>query len=223
MFENESDEKMNGIPIKTLIIGDTSVGKTNIMTRFAKNEFSENTLATIGMNFGSKKITLENNKTICFQIWDTSGQEKFFCTPNSFFSGAHGCFIVYDITNQESFDHLDIWFNKIKEVCSRDLSIILVGNKCDLKDQRKIDENSGIKKAKNFECPFFETSAKDNKNIEEIYKKMGQNIYEKMGDKIIIKNLPRITYIESLKYGNNRKEELKRGKDINKKNSYFCY
>lgn len=84
MLENESDGKMNGIPIKTLIIGDTFLGKTNIMTRFAKNEFSENRLATIGMNFGSKKITLENNKAKYFQIWDSARQENFFSLLISF-------------------------------------------------------------------------------------------------------------------------------------------
>ena len=224
MLENDFEEKTNGMPLKILIIGDTCVGKTNIMTRFANNVFKEHTLATICMNFGSRKLALEKNKLVCFHIWDTAGQEKYFSVPKKFFEGANGCFLVYDITNEISFNNLDTWFNNIKNLCKENISIILVGNKCDLESQRKITKELGISKAKKLECPFFETSAKDNINIEEIFRKMGENIYKILGDKIIIKKLKLQTNItkpkKQIKEGINL---IQKGNDTDMEKYNYCY
>ena len=113
------------------------------------------------------------------QIWDTAGQERYRSITSSYYKGSHGCFIVYDITNEISFDNAEKWYEQAQKEASKDVSVILVGNKCDLENERKVPKEKGEEKAKSFNCPFFETSALSKVNIDDIFNEMVNNIYDR--------------------------------------------
>ena len=165
---------------KIIIIGDTCVGKSNILSRYLKDEFKEESKATVGVELGTKFLKIKDIGAK-LQIWDTAGQERYRSITSSYYKGSHGCFIVYDITNEATFKNVDKWFEQAKKEASKDVSIILVGNKCDLENERKISKEQGKEKAKNFNCPFFETSALSKINIDDIFKEIVNNIFERTG------------------------------------------
>ena len=172
------DKERYYIHFRVGLVGETEVGKTNIASRFAKDSFSDETLPTVAISNSFQKVK-KNNLNIELQIHDLGGQEKY----REVVVGKHmkeldGCFIVYDITNEESFKKIDEWYNKIKED-ELDIPIILIGNKCDLEDSREVSSEEAEEKAKELNCPFYETSAKDSTNINEIFKKMTDLIFEK--------------------------------------------
>ena len=164
---------------KIIIIGDSGVGKSNILGRYLHDEFKEDTKSTVGVEFGSKKMQIEN-ATIKLQIWDTAGQERYRSITSAYYKGAKGCFIVYDITNSQSFDDIIKWYEEIKKSGDKGVSIILVGNKCDLENERKISTEAGKNKAKEMNCPFYETSALNNIMIEEVFKSICEDIFNKI-------------------------------------------
>ena len=165
---------------KVIIIGDTCVGKSNILSRYLKDEFREDSKSTVGVELGTKFLKIKDTGAK-LQIWDTAGQERYRSITSSYYKGSHGCFIVYDITSESSFENVDKWFEQAQKEASKDVSIILVGNKCDLENERKISKERGEEKAKNFNCPFFETSALSNIKIDDIFTEMVNNIYERTG------------------------------------------
>ena len=177
-----SEEEANNYELlyKIIIIGDTCVGKTNILARYIKDEFRENSKSTVGVEFGTKYLTVKGIGAK-IQIWDTAGQERYRSITSSYFRGSHGCFIVYDITNEISFEHVDRWYETTKRESTQDISIVLVGNKCDLENERKISKEKGEEKAKTLNCPFFETSALSKIKIEDIFTEMINNIYDRTG------------------------------------------
>ena len=166
--------------IKIIIIGDAAVGKSNILTRFTRNEFSENTKSTVGVELGVKFIKVKGVNTK-IQIWDTAGQERYRSITSSYYKGSHGCFIVYDITNETSFENVERWYEYVQREAGKNISIILVGNKCDLENERKISKEKGQEKAKNLKCAFFETSALSGVNISQIFEELTNNIYDSTG------------------------------------------
>ena len=165
---------------KIIIIGDAAVGKSNILTRYSKNEFSENTRSTVGVELGVKFIKVKGINTK-IQIWDTAGQERYRSITSSYYKGSHGCFIVYDITNESSFNNVEKWYEYVQKEAGKNISIILVGNKCDLENERKISKEKGQEKAKNLKCAFFETSALSGVNISQIFEELTNNIYDSTG------------------------------------------
>ena len=165
---------------KIIIIGDAAVGKSNILTRFTRNEFSENTKSTVGVELGVKFIKVKGVNTK-IQIWDTAGQERYRSITSSYYKGSHGCFIVYDITNETSFENVERWYEYVQREAGKNISIILVGNKCDLENERKISKEKGQEKAKNLKCAFFETSALSGFNISQIFEELTNNIYDSTG------------------------------------------
>ena len=177
-----SDDELENYDLlyKIIIIGDTCVGKSNILSRYLKDEFREDSKNTVGVELGTKFLKIKGVGAK-IQIWDTAGQERYRAITSSYFKGSHGCFIVYDITNESSFENVDKWFEQVQKDASKDVSIILVGNKCDLENQRKISREKGEEKAKNLNSSFFETSALSNINIDDIFNEMVNNIYERTG------------------------------------------
>ena len=165
---------------KIIIIGDAAVGKSNILSRYAKNEFCENQKSTVGVELGIKYIKVKGISTK-IQIWDTAGQERYRAITSSYYKGSHGCFIVYDITNETSFDNVEKWYEHVQKEAGKDISIIIVGNKCDLENERKVSKEKGQNKAKNLNCAFFETSALSGVNIAEIFNELANNIYDRTG------------------------------------------
>ena len=177
----EDEENSYDLLYKIIIIGDTCVGKSNILSRYLNDEFTENTKSTVGVELGIKFLKIRNTKTK-IQIWDTAGQERYQAITSSYFKGSDGCFIVYDITNETSFDHIEKWYEQIHDESNKDISIVIVGNKCDLENERKVIIEKAKEKAKNLKCAFFETSALKNINIEKIFEELVNNIYDKTGE-----------------------------------------
>jgi len=120
--------------LKLILVGDSGVGKTNILTRFTKNTFNYDNKTTIGVEFGTKIINI-NDHVVKLQIWDTAGQERYKSITVAYYKGSKGALIVFDVSKKQSFDNVIKWFDDIKKNGEKDLSIILIGNKTDLKDR----------------------------------------------------------------------------------------
>ena len=168
---------------KIIIVGETSVGKSNIISRYLNGEFNFNSTNTLGAELSNKYLTIKDRKTK-LQIWDTAGQERYHSIISAYFKGAHGCFVVYDITNDESFDKVDFWLESVRKLANKNVSFVLVGNKSDLEDSRLVSKERGEEKAKDLNCPFLETSALSDININEIFNVLLENIYAKNDNQI---------------------------------------
>lgn len=152
---------------KLLIIGESGVGKTCLLLRFTDDSFTANHLTTIGIDFKIKIINLEE-KQIKLQIWDTAGQERFRTITKTYYKGAHGIILTYDVTDENSFKNIRNWVKQIEQNAQTNVCKVLVGNKCDRED-RKISYEEGAKLASEFKMQFFETSAKSNYNVNETF------------------------------------------------------
>ena len=162
---------------KIVLIGDTSVGKTNILSKYLSDEFDPESKATVGVEFGTKNFKIENN-IVKVQIWDTAGQERYRSITNAYYKGAKGSLLVYDITNRKSFDNLDKWISDLKTNGDSSLSIVLLGNKSDLENQRQISIEEGKNKAAFFNVAFMETSALNGNNIEKAFDELISDVYK---------------------------------------------
>ena len=164
--------------LKLVLIGDSFVGKTNIMSKYLKNEFHEDSKATVGVEFGSKKFEIEG-VSIKAQIWDTAGQERYKSITNAYYKGSKGAFVVYDITRKETFDSVDKWISDLKQSGDKKITILLIGNKNDLDNQRQISKEQGEEKAKSFGVAFLETSAFNGYNLDKAFDLMIKEVYDK--------------------------------------------
>ena len=160
---------------KLILIGDSSVGKSNILLKYLKNQFNENSKTTVGVEFGTKNIII-NNKRIKIQIWDTAGQERYRSITSAYYKGAKGALIVYDITRKNTFDNIDKWITDLKLNGDKNICIIILGNKSDLIDKREINKNDGIKKAEMYKTAFLETSALNGDNISKAFDELIEQI-----------------------------------------------
>lgn len=166
--------------LKVLLIGDSGVGKSCLLLRFADDTYSESYISTIGVDFKIRTINIEG-KTIKLQIWDTAGQERFRTITSSYYRGAHGIIVVYDCTDRVSFENLKQWMEEIERFASPDVSKLLIGNKCDLADKKQVTEAEGKELASVLHVEFLETSAKTGINVEDAFQKMATEIKNKMG------------------------------------------
>ena len=206
MTKNVNNEnKVNKINLITL--GDGQVGKTSLIFRYIDNSFSTNYLSTIGIDSKFKNETLSNGEIVYVKISDTAGQERFKSIAKNFLLKADGVILVYDITNKQSFDNLENWFNDINEKAS-EKPIILIGNKLDL--ERKVDTEKGIQLAKKFnkEIKFFETSCKTGENVEEAIKYLVEQVYNKNKGKSPSKENIKIKKGKKTKDGNKDKKKF---------------
>ena len=162
---------------KIVLIGDTSVGKTNILSKYLSNEFDPDSKATVGVEFGTKDFKIGNN-IVKVQIWDTAGQERYRSITNAYYKGAKGSLLVYDITNPKTFESLDKWLSDLKTNAEEKISIVLIGNKTDLEDQRKITTEQGKEKAEFYKLAFMETSALNGNNIEKAFNELITDVYK---------------------------------------------
>ena len=174
---NNTNEENYEVMFKVVLIGDMKVGKTNIVSRYIKNEFNKDSMSTIGVEFGSKELVIEGHN-VKVQIWDTAGQEKYKSITNAYYKGAKGAFVVYDITNKNSFDNADNWLNNLRASADKKCSIILIGNKSDLENKREVSIEQGEEKAKNSEIAFMETSALSGDNIDKAFEMMINEAYK---------------------------------------------
>ena len=162
---------------KIVIIGDTYVGKTNILSRYISNEFDPNSNSTIGVELTTKSYNFDNND-VKVQIWDTAGQEKYRSITSSYYKGAQGCLLVYDITKKKSFDNIDKWYSELKSNSDEKIYTMLLGNKSDLEENREVSIEEAEKKAKNFNIAFMETSAYNGNNINKAFNELINNVYQ---------------------------------------------
>jgi len=160
---------------KILLIGDSSVGKSSILLRFADGIYTDTYISTIGVDFKIKTIN-NNGKTCKLQIWDTAGQERFRTITTSYYRGAHAIIICYDITDSITFENVKRWLHECVLYASKNVVKLLVGNKSDLEKKRAISYHSGKELADMYDMTFYEVSAKENTNIDELFSAVGDDI-----------------------------------------------
>merc|ERR1712110_303608 len=174
-------KKSYDLLFKLLLIGDSGVGKTCILFRFSDDAFNTTFISTIGIDFKIKTIELRGKK-IKLQIWDTAGQERFHAITTSYYRGAMGIMLVYDITNSKSFDNIAKWLRNIQEHANEDVEKMILGNKCDMEDKRVIPKERGEVIARENGIRFLETSAKTNVNIDKAFMELSEAILDKTTD-----------------------------------------
>jgi small GTP-binding protein len=163
---------------KIILIGDSGVGKSNLLDRFSRNEFNLNNKSTIGVEFSTKSMKY-NNKTLKAQIWDTAGQERYRAVTCAYYRGAVGALLVYDITKYCSFKNLDRWLSELKDHADPSMIITLVGNKSDLTSLREVSTEEAIRYAKKHNLLFIEASAKSGDNVEKAFQDIFIEIFNK--------------------------------------------
>ena len=171
------------ISINIIALGNTEVGKTAYIIRNAENKFRPS-LSTVGIDMRNKRIELENGQKVNIKFYDTSGQERYRSLAPNFIKKADGIILMYDITNRESFDTISRWWNDIFALKERDFPVILVGNKCDLEDERKVQKEEGEKIAKEYNIKFYEASNKDGINVEKSSRELINVILSRKPDDI---------------------------------------
>ena len=167
--------------LKYIIIGDSAVGKSNLLLRFAQNDFKSEYQLTIGVEFGAKNIDI-NNKKYRLQIWDTAGQENYRSITRAYYKNSVCAILVYDITNRDSFEHISNWIEDCLSQSPKTVFMVLVGNKSDLNEQRKVSLEEGQQMAKNNNMMFFETSAKSGANVDKIFEQSAKEIDSKLNE-----------------------------------------
>lgn len=167
---------------KLLIIGDSGVGKSSLLLRFADNTFSGNYITTIGVDFKIRKINVDG-EMVKLQIWDTAGQERFRTITSTYYRGTHGVIVVYDVTSADTFVNVKRWLHEIDQNCD-DVLRILVGNKDDDPERKVVERDDAKKFAEQMGIQVFETSAKDNKNVEEVFNTITQMVLRQKKEQI---------------------------------------
>lgn len=168
---------------KLLIIGNSSVGKTSFLFRYADDSFTSAFVSTVGIDFKVKTV-FRQDKRVKLQIWDTAGQERYRTITTAYYRGAMGFILMYDVTNEDSFNHVHDWCTQIKTYSWDNAQVVLVGNKCDMEDERVISFERGKQLADSLGLEFFETSAKENINVRAVFERLVDIICDKMSESL---------------------------------------
>ena len=166
------------LKLKLVLLGDSGVGKTNLISRYISNSFDENTRATIGVEFFCKNFRINKKRTIKVEIWDTAGQERYKAITSVYYKGAKGAFIVYDITSRKTFENIDKWIGEIKERTTDDVKLIIIGNKTDLNNEREVKSEEALIKYQDMDIPLIETSALEDTNVNEAFINLIKIVYQ---------------------------------------------
>lgn len=169
---------------KFIIIGDAGAGKSCLLHQFIENKLKKGSSHTIGVEFGSKIINICDHK-IKLQIWDTAGQERYRSVTRSYYRGAAGALIVYDVTNRDTYSHLVNWLADARTLARADISVTAVGNKVDLKDERQVTFLEASRFAQENDILFLETSALTGEGVEDVFYKVARMILSKIQDGLI--------------------------------------
>ena len=165
--------------VKFIIVGDSSVGKSNILLRFSRNVFDPGHQATLGIEFANKHLQY-NNTDYLVQVWDTAGQENFRSVTRAYYKASAVAMVVYDISSEESFQHIQTWIKDCQDLAPKTVQLVLVGNKSDLEEQRAIQTERGEELAKRYNMLFFETSALNGNGVEEAFQKSIEAVDQKI-------------------------------------------
>ncbi|KAI1329297.1 P-loop containing nucleoside triphosphate hydrolase protein [Xylariaceae sp. FL0255] len=174
---------------KLLLIGDSGVGKSCLLLRFADDTYTESYISTIGVDFKIRTIELDG-KTVKLQIWDTAGQERFRTITSSYYRGAHGICVVYDVTDMDSFNNVKQWLQEIDRYATEGVNKLLVGNKSDMSDKKVVEYTVAKEFADSLGIPFLETSAKNASNVEQAFLTMARQIKERQGSQATANTKP---------------------------------
>jgi small GTP-binding protein len=172
----------NEIRVKIVVLGESTVGKTCLISRFVKNSFVLNHLSTIGVDVQKKEFDYPDGRKCTLQIWDTAGQEKFRSLSGHYLRNTDGVILLYDITNYDTFEKVANWIETINSSIS-ECSTVFIGNKIDLEDNRMVSKVEGMNMADSFKSKFAEASAKSGEGIEECFKILIQEIYKREKEK----------------------------------------
>ena len=187
MYSNNpnSDQDYEFI-FKVLLLGNSNVGKSSLFLRFVDDIWNDTFVPTIGVDFKIKTFNIDSKK-IKMQIWDTAGQERFKNIIASYYRGAHGILLLYDVTDKDSFKNLSNWLIEIEKNASKNVLKVLIGNKCDLEDKRVVTFNQGKEFADTYGLKFIETSAKKKMNVNEAFETLGRELMIASADKKVNK------------------------------------
>ncbi|KAG6959464.1 hypothetical protein JG688_00010077, partial [Phytophthora aleatoria] len=169
---------------KIVLIGDSGVGKSNLLSRFTRNEFNLESKSTIGVEFATKSIVAEG-KTIKAQIWDTAGQERYRAITSAYYRGAVGALLVYDITKHGTFENVERWLKELRDHADANTVIMLVGNKSDLRHLRAVSTEEAMAFAEKNSLAFIETSALEATGVDTAFQRILTEIYKLMSRKTI--------------------------------------
>ena len=196
---------------KIVIMGDLSAGKTNILTQYLSKKFVQDSHPTIGVEMFTKEFKIKED-TVTAQIWDTAGQEKYNTLTSSYYKGAKGALVVYDITNKDSFLKVERYANELRENGDKNIYMILVGNKIDLQERRQVEYNEGKSLADKLKMGFSEVSAKSGSGINELFQNLIDKVYQKSHREF--KSMASIEIIEDKKIALETKNDvnIKQGK-----------
>ena len=173
-------EKTKVVEAKIVLLGDVSVGKTSIASRYCKNSFNDHHINTIGGAYQQQKVVLNNGAMVKLHIWDTSGQERFRAMTNLYYRDSQVAILTYDITNESSFNSIEFWIKELRyKVENENMILCLVGNKCDVNiNERKIMTNKGKNYANENNMIFYETSAKTGEGVKDLFVTIANKVYE---------------------------------------------
>ena len=194
---------------KVLLLGNSNVGKSSLFLRFVDDIWNDTFVPTIGVDFKIKTFDIDEKK-IKMQIWDTAGQERFKNIIASYYRGAHGILLIYDVTDKDSFKNLSNWLIEIEKNASKNVLKVLIGNKSDLEDKRVITINQGKEFADTYGLKFLETSAKKNVNVNEAFETLGRELMQAADDKKITRQKQ------------NKKISVAKAQDLNIKKKDGC-
>ena len=177
---SKEDEKTKILETKIVLLGDVSVGKTSIASRYCKNSFNDHHINTIGGAYQQQKVVLPNGSMVKLHIWDTSGQERFRAMTNLYYRDDQVAILTYDITNEQSFSSIDFWIKELKyKVENENMILCLVGNKCDVNsNEKKVTTLKGKNFAAEHNMIFFETSAKTGEGVKDLFVTIANKVYE---------------------------------------------
>ncbi|CAD5170017.1 unnamed protein product [Musa acuminata subsp. malaccensis] len=180
-----NEEQGQDYLFKIVLIGDSAVGKSNLLARFARNQFFPNSKSTIGVEFQTKTMDIDG-KEVKAQIWDTAGQERFKAVTSAYYRGAVGALLVYDVSRHQTFDSVGRWLQELHMHSDMNVVTILVGNKTDLKDAREVSTAEGKTLAEAQGLFFMETSALDSSNVAAAFQTVVEEIYHAVSRKVFL-------------------------------------
>lgn len=181
VVKNDAAQNVSYPEFKLLMIGDPGVGKSSLLLRYADNEFTDNFISTIGVDYKEMKVDV-NGVKVTLQIWDTAGEERFRTITSSYYRGAHGMILTFDLTNPATFKSCPKWIQEVDRYAEDDVVLFLAGNKCDLADKKEVNDTEITQLKEKHNMEYLETSAKNGDNVKQMFQRLAEQVVEKYHD-----------------------------------------